>query len=230
MSENTKEHKFFSRQLENDLDDLYSFLHKVNDLIYNEELFKIDTVTDHTRTKFPKEMFIDKKDGIPSMTTEYYNIFNFKHPALIDLLKAIRSMTIEACEYYGVNFDEQRFAINGWFNLYSVKNSTNEDIDITDEMIEKMPWHDHGGEGFPFLHGYYSVSAEPSKTYYKVFGKNVTINNKNNVAILSETGHVHAMAPWNLPKDRITIAYDICPINKDIDPIKTYNDNKVVLL
>jgi hypothetical protein len=93
-----------------------------------------------------------------------------------------------------------------------------------------MPWHDHGGEGFPFLHGYYSVSAEPSKTYYKVFGKDVIINNKNNVAILSETGHAHAMAPWNLSKDRITIAYDIFPINKNIDPIETYNDNRFVLL
>jgi hypothetical protein len=225
-----KQHKFFSRELDNDLEDLYSFLHKVNDLIYAEQLFKINEVTDHTMTQLPKEMLIDKEDGISSMTTEYYNIFNFKHPALINLLKSLRSMTIEACEYYDVNFEDQGFSIHGWFNLHSVKNSRNEDIEITEEMIEKMPWHDHGREGSPFFHGYYSVSAEPSKTYYKVFGKDVIINNKNNVAILSETGHAHAMAPWNLSKDRITIAYDIFPINKNIDPIETYNDNKFVLL
>jgi len=223
-------HKFFKRELHNDLEDLYVFLHKVNNLIVNEELFKIDTVKDHTMTRFPKDLFMNKKDSIPSITTDYYNIFQFKHPALINLLKAIKSMTIEACSHYGVQFEDYEFAVHGWFNLYTVENRASEQEIMKKEKRDDLPWHDHGGDGFPSLHGYYSVSAEPSNTYYKVFDKDVTIDNKNNVALLSETGHLHAMAPWRLDKNRITIAYDVVPINKKIDPISTYFDNKVLLL
>lgn len=226
-----KKHKFFSRELDNDLDDLYSFLQKVNKMIRNEELFNIDSVTDHHMNKLPKNIFMNEKESIPSMTTEYYNIFNFKHPGLVNLLKAIKSMTIEACDYYGVNFSDQQFVINGWFNLYSVKDTTDHNIEMTKELIEKLPWHDHGSFKFPNLHGYYSVSAEPTETYYNIMGDIVKINNKNNTAILSETGYPHAMGLWNLPTDRITIAYDIRPIDLNInDPINSYHDNKIIFI
>ena len=230
MIDNIKPHKFFFRTVDNDLEDLYSFLQKVNKMIRSEQLFNIDQVTDHTMNKFPKNLFMSEKDSVPSMTTEYYNIFNFKHPGLVNLLKAIKLMTIEACDYYGLNFSDQHFTINGWFNLYNVKNSTDHKVEMTEEIIKNLPWHDHGSQGFPSLHGYYSVSAEPTNTYYKIDDKMITIENKNNLALLSETGHPHAMAPWSLPKDRITIAYDVTPINYLIDPIKTYNDNKIVFL
>jgi hypothetical protein len=35
--------------------------------------------------------------------------------------------------------------------------------------------------------------------------------NKDNRAILSETGHPHAMADWDWEGPRITIAYDVVP-------------------
>jgi hypothetical protein len=46
-----------------------------------------------------------------------------------------------------------------------------------------------------------------------LFDKEEVINiNKNNRAILSETGHSHAMADWDWEGPRITIAYDVVPL------------------
>ena len=56
-----EKHKFFSRTVDNDLDDLYSFLQKVNKMIRNEELFNIDSVTDHKMNKLPKDIFMNEK-------------------------------------------------------------------------------------------------------------------------------------------------------------------------
>jgi hypothetical protein len=38
---------------------------------------------------------------------------------------------------------------------------------------------------------------------------NVNVNNR---AILSETGHAHGISNWPFEKDRITIAYDVSPL------------------
>ena len=77
-------------------------------------------------------------------------------------------------------------------------------------------FHDHmAGEGAPFFHGYYCVNAEPSITYYKVFGNDVENHNKNNRLILSEMGHPHAMGDWDWQGSRITVAYDVLPL-KDL--------------
>jgi hypothetical protein len=46
-----------------------------------------------------------------------------------------------------------------------------------------------------------------------LFGKELVDNvNKNNRAILSETGHPHAMGDWDWEGPRITIAYDVVPL------------------
>ena len=69
--------------------------------------------------------------------------------------------------------------------------------------------------GAPWFHGYYCVNAEPSSTFYQINGdeSNVFENiNKNNRAILSETGHPHGRDDWFQEKPRITIAYDISPL------------------
>jgi hypothetical protein len=108
-------------------------------------------------------------------------------------------MTQEACEYYEIDFDRQKFMVQGWFN-------------ITHSGKGKLDWHDHGPSGAPNFHGYYSVSAEPSTTHYRVFDKEIENHNVNNRAILSEMGHPHAMADWDWEGPRITVAYDLTPL------------------
>jgi hypothetical protein len=89
--------------------------------------------------------------------------------------------------------------VQGWFN-------------INYNHVGKLDWHEHGGNGAPHFHGYYCVKAEPSVTHYRVFDEEIQNINKNNRAILSETGHPHAMGDWDWEGPRITIAYDVIPL------------------
>jgi hypothetical protein len=63
--------------------------------------------------------------------------------------------------------------------------------------------------------GYYCIKAEPSSTFYKLENKDDSIienHNKDNRLILSEMGHPHAMGDWDWDGPRITLAYDIAPL------------------
>ena len=41
--------------------------------------------------------------------SQEYNIFQFHHEGLFNLYDAVRDMTIEACEYYGIDFKAQKY-------------------------------------------------------------------------------------------------------------------------
>jgi hypothetical protein len=140
----------------------------------------------------------DSSGSVTTSKWNKYNVFQFYHPAIHKLFRSVRSMTKEACEYYGIDFNKEEFWVQGWFN-------------INYNHIGKLDWHEHGGSGAPWFHGYYAVKAEPSITHYKVFDKEIENHNKNNRAILSETGHPHAMGDWDWEGPRITIAYDVIP-------------------
>jgi hypothetical protein len=190
-SRSTKEHKFFEKYLDNDLEDLSQILHD-----------RYERITSGIYLKNPLILDGDFSDSGSVSTSNYlsYNVFQFYHPATHRLLKAVKEMTIDACEYYGLDFDKEQYMIQGWFN-------------INDRKTGKLNWHDHPGGGAPFFHGYYCVKAEPTITNYMLFGKEIVENvNKNNRAILSETGHPHAMGDWDWEGPRITIAYDVLPL------------------
>jgi len=184
-------HKFFDRILDNDLVDLSNFLQKQYAEIEGLSLSGITKVT-------PRDNWLDSQ-SVSTIKWREYNVFQFYHTGIYKLYKNVVEMVKEACEYYNVDFDKQEYMLQGWFNInYNNKG--------------KLDWHDHGGPYAPYFHGYYSVKAEPSKTYYSVFGQEVENNNTDNRAILSEMGHPHAMAPWEWEGPRITIAYDIVPL------------------
>jgi hypothetical protein len=191
VSQSKQKHKFFERFLTNDLDILNKELHERYIKIQNAEIVGVTPVTD-------KELWV-ASNSVSTMKWRQYNVFQFHSDGLYNLYKAIGDMTREACEYYDLDFEEQKYMLQGWFN-------------ITHKGKGKLDWHDHGPMGAPNFHGYYSVSAEPSITYYKVFDKNVENHNINNRAILSEMGHPHAMADWDWEGPRITVAYDIIPL------------------
>ena len=154
------------------------------------------------------EYSIKNDKGMQIDISEEYNIFNYPNKEIYTLLKSIKEMTKNACEYYEINFNKQNYMIHGWFNLWKSLPAT---------QIEEMSWHRHGEVGLPNFHGYYCVNAEPSITYYKINGNNLFENhNKNNRAIVSETGHPHGRDDWYEDRPRITIAYDIAPKNSHV--------------
>jgi hypothetical protein len=191
-----KDHKFFERYLDNNLNILAKELENRYSLIENVNLKGITKVKD-------QEPWLDS-GSISTVKWREYNVFQFHIPGLYELYKAISDMTKEACDYYEINFNEQKYMIQGWFNINSAK-------------VGKLDWHDHGEPSAPNFHGYYCINAEPSITNYKLFyddSRIVENVNKNNRAILSEMGHPHAMGDWTWQGNRITLAYDVMPLKK----------------
>lgn len=195
-------HKFFDRVIENDLNSLFDYLTQIQKDILYKNVFNV-----------PEEKLSEYNEfnGAPTQLGGYYNIFNLEHEGLRSLRIALKEMAIEASEYYGYSFDEQDYYVHGWFNL---------DHKTEGEKVSPLSkpnhFHDHsGGMGSPYLHGYYCVNAEPSSTFYKIDNKEEIFENinKNNRAIVSETGHPHGRDDWYEDKPRITIAYDITPRN-----------------
>jgi hypothetical protein len=204
------EHKFFERFLDNDLEDLYDYLNVKNDELCSGKLV---TIPQEVLSKHSKET------GGATQFGMYYNIFNFDHPGIQSLKASLKDGILEATQYYGIDFDSSNYMIHGWFNQDSKTQGNSSGVS---PLKNDMFFHDHmGGEGAPVFHGYYCVNAEPSSTFYKIDGITPFENiNKNNRAIISETGHPHGRDDWFQDKPRITIAYDISPAengtNKDL--------------
>lgn len=193
-----KPHKFFEKFLNNDLEKMSNFLIDTYNKIENQEIkgiSKIDNVKDYWL----------QSQSTSTIKWREYNVFQFYNQEIYNLYSAVRSLTKEACEYYDINYDEQQYMIQGWFNVNYNKKG-------------KLDWHDHGPNGAPNFHGYYCVKAEPSTTYYLINGKDKVDNiNIDNRVILSEMTHPHAMADWDWDGPRITIAYDVIPLKDLID-------------
>ena len=193
---NDKPHKFFDRVLDNNLDKMSIFLSKVYKDIEDATLPGVSPIGS-------KEHEIWLETGSSStIRWNQYNVFQFYSEEIHNVFASLRELVIEACEYYDLDFEKEKFYVQGWFN-------------INDRKIGKLDWHDHGGPYAPFFHGYYCVKAEPSTTYYKINNddNNIFENiNKDNRMIVSEMGHPHAMGDWDWDGPRITLAYDIVPL------------------
>lgn len=191
VSTSSQPHRFFERFLDNNLLVISAELQDRYAKIEQAKLIGVSAVGENEIWK--------QSNSVSTMKWRQYNVFQFHSTGIHNLYAAVRSMVVEACDYYGIDFDKEKFMVQGWFN-------------ITHTGKGKLDWHDHGPDGAPNFHGYYSVSAEPSKTHYLVFDKEIENNNINNRAILSEMGHPHAMADWDWQGPRITVAYDIIPL------------------
>lgn len=187
----TKPQKFFERQIDmNDLVELEKTLHVAYDQIKNGGLIKGPK---NENTPW------DASGSVTTVNWNKYNVFQIYDHNIHTLFRAVRDMAQDACEYYELDFIKEQFMVQGWFN-------------INYNHVGKLDWHEHGGNGAPHFHGYYCVKAEPSVTHYRVFDEEIQNINKNNRAILSETGHPHAMGDWDWDGPRITIAYDVIPL------------------
>jgi len=185
-------HKFFEKYLDNDLDSLSKFLLEKYDEIETNKLRGISDLKSD-------DVWIESQSKSTIKWREY-NVFQFYNPQIYNLYTNVRETVKEACDYYRLDYDQQQFMIQGWFNINYNKKG-------------KLDWHDHGPHGAPFFHGYYCVKAEPSTTYYKVYNKEIENINRDNRLIISEMGHPHAMADWEWDGPRITIAYDVMPLS-----------------
>lgn len=195
LSNSNKEHKFFEKYLDNDLEELARFLEEKYKLIESAKLRGVATMENDPG-------YWLESGSLSTVKWREYNVFQLYHPSIHKLYSELSKTVKEACEYYGVDFDKQQYYVQGWFNINKMGNG-------------KLNWHDHGAPGAPNFHGYYCVKAEPSITYYRLFGdpnREIANHNIDNRMIVSEMGHPHAQGDWDWSGSRITVAYDIQPL------------------
>jgi hypothetical protein len=209
----TREHKFFERHLDNDLNNLSEFLSEKYKLINEANLRGVNQIGEDDK-------YWMESGSLSTVKWREYNVFQLYHPAIHNLYTALSDTVKEACDYYGIDFYKERYYVQGWFNI----NHSN---------TGKLDWHDHGGPFAPHFHGYYCVNAEPSITNYKLYNDDnrlVENVNKNNRLIVSEMGHPHAMGDWGWDGPRITIAYDIEPVKYLIENDMTIEQHWIPLI
>lgn len=187
------EHKFFERYLDNDLVELSSQLEDRYKKIQDAEVLGVTALAEEG------ESFVEAA-SVSTTKWRQYNVFQFHIPEIHKLYSSIREMVVEACDYYELDFSSQQYMVQGWFNIHEAKTGI-------------LDWHEHGIMGAPQFHGYYCVNAEPSVTQYAIDGVQVNVVNKNNKAILSEMGHPHKQITWDWEGRRISVAYDILPLD-----------------
>jgi hypothetical protein len=202
----SKPQKFFNVVLDNDLNSLKSYLVDMESLILDENILNVS-----------KEEMLKHGKGMGSLTKlgiDHYNIFTFIHPGIYQLYKSLGKLMKDVCEYYEIDMDKEKYLIHGWFNLDQETPNEGKNGGVN-PLKYPNHFHDHmNGIGAPAFHGYYCVDAEPSSTFYKIDRNEDKIFenvNKNNRAIISETGHPHGRDDWFQKNPRITIAYDIVP-------------------
>lgn len=198
-----RDHKFFTRDLSLDLPRLLEWTFDLDENIRSGKL----------NLKASEEIldyYKDKPAGAGTALLSYYNIFEMSNPQIDILKNAINDALMEACDYYGIDYDSEEWYLHGWYN----RNAGEGMWDVS-PLDHEDKWHEHmNGVGAPVFHGYYCVNAEPSVTVYKIFKnpENIKVNvNKNNRLVLSEVGHPHGMGNWRSSEERVTLAYDVAP-------------------
>ena len=104
-----KEHKFFERYLDNDLSELATFLQNQYADMENLSLKGITAVNQ-------KDAWLSSS-SVSTIKWREYNVFQFYHEGIHKLYKSLSDIIKEACEYYGVDFEEQKYMVQGWFNI-----------------------------------------------------------------------------------------------------------------
>lgn len=195
-----KPHKFFIRDLNIDLDSAKNNLEFEYNRIAEGKMRGVPKVEFDN----PKREFQLASKSISTIKAREYNAFQMYYSWIHELYSSVVDMTREACDYYDIDYNEQQFICQAWFNINN------------NEKGGKLGWHDHVEEknlAAPVFHGYFSINAEPSETHYSIDGEKQVVVNKNNRAILSRVGYPHAQNNWEWDGQRITLAYDIIPLN-----------------
>tara|TARA_B100000900_G_scaffold416271_1_gene450844 strand:+ start:10306 stop:10986 length:681 start_codon:yes stop_codon:yes gene_type:complete len=146
----------------------------------------------------------------PSLCTAcspHYNLFTSTMPEIYYLYKEIQ-------EFFKTEImSNQGYWIVGWLNYWPNKG-------------EVLDWHGHDyGGGTNCFHGIYGINCEPSYAEYREIGTEdivERIENKNGQLLITPSTNIeHRISDWNEDEPRITIAFNIQPIDTMLQHIQT---------
>jgi hypothetical protein len=154
---------------------------------------------------------IDENNFSPSIdtgskTTKHfnrYNIFHYNAPGVFYLYEKLYDVTKNLTD-----LEKTPYMIQCWINVYKYN--------------DFISWHSHFPKESNALHGFFCINCEPSVTSYRFRdGSQYDVESKNGRLVIGSSGNdLHRTYPWpHKDRDRITIAFDIVPLNKlDDDP------------
>lgn len=123
----------------------------------------------------------------------YYNLLEFPHPELHKLYFYLQQVfrTAKRPEH------DENYYVSMWMNIH--------------RKGDFIDWHSHVYDDDHGYHGWFSVSAEPSVTSYKLkTGYLIDVVNENNQLVVSRSdGDYHKVSVWNEDYERITLAFNI---------------------
>ena len=147
----------------------------------------------------------------PSLCTAcspHYNLFTSTMPEMYFLYKDIQ-------EFFKTEIrtnTNQGYWIVGWLNYWPNKGET-------------LDWHGHDyGGGTNCFHGIYGVNCEPSYAEYREIGSEdiQKVENKNGQLLITQSTNMeHRISDWDGNEPRITIAFNIQPIDTMLQHIQT---------
>lgn len=154
---------------------------------------------------------------------ESHNVLLETNDTSYQILSAVRRLTKQACEYYGIDYVQKKYHIHAWLNYARGPRIVREH--------DQIALDDHGS--FPDrLHGYYAINAEPSKTFYELDEDNPDqeqglwpYENKNGRVMLSLSGYGHGVGNWESTEPRITLAYNVIPLEQ----VPPYNPHGIYI-
>lgn len=154
---------------------------------------------------------------------EEHNVLLETNDISYKVLSAVRRLTKEACEYYGIDYAAEKYHIHAWLNYAKGPRIIRE--------YDQVALDDHGIDPKRF-HGYYAINAEPSKTFYELDEDNPDqaqglwpYENKNGRVMLSLSGYDHGVGNWESEEPRITLAYNVIPL----DQVPPYNPHGIYI-
>ena len=129
----------------------------------------------------------------PATTALYkeYNIFTVVDPRIYNLQAEIAGVVNELQP-------DQQFYIRGWLNV------------IRDQST--LDWHHHINDVVGGMHGYLSITSEPSITVYRIGEDLLNVKNRHGYAVIgycNRDQHRTTPMPGDIP--RVSVAWDIIP-------------------
>lgn len=125
----------------------------------------------------------------------HYNIFLFPNQHIHKLYMSVKEIIDNK------NENKNRYYIRGWLNYYN--------------RGQYLDWHQHWCIDRRSYHGFFCVDVENSYTCYRYKdGENVFVNCENGMLVLEKTyNNVHRTSDWFHETPRITVAFDIHPLD-----------------
>lgn len=136
-----------------------------------------------------------------------YNIFSFVNGQIYQLQKEIKELIHRACNALTINFDDQKYYIHGWIDVY------HGELNETD--VDNIIWYDSALEENVF-NGMLFLDAIDSKNYYS---KNNNLFELENIEgrLVVFTNHKWFHGRWNYPKEidrpKIVLGFNVRPIS-----------------